>query len=417
MVDTKPPLTDLRVVEFAGLAPGPFAGLILADWGADVIRVDRTSSTSGFSSRIPQDVLARGKRSIAIDPKVSSGLAVLKRLISSADVLVDPFRPGVMEKLGLGPNVFLDKGGLNGRLVYARLVGFSRTSRHKALAGHDLNYLALSGVLSMLPGHAERPSFPLNLLADFAGGGLMCALGILLALYERNRSGKGQIVDNDMVSATRYISSFALINAFASTVNKTSPLPSVSDKHATISTRMQNTLDDGAPFYSVYTCSDGRWFSVACIEPKFYKIFLEAFLRALPADSKTSWIPDAAWQHRREEWLRTRRFFDSGFRMYDRDHWTKVFEDLDACAVPVLSPHEAAIVASADASPQPHPNLSRTPAKPPPTIDATAPAEKYWLCPGEHTDEILHQLGVSVEEKAQLLQDGALGALVRFSKL
>ncbi|KAG6819727.1 hypothetical protein H0H93_009250 [Arthromyces matolae] len=178
---------------FAGLAPGPFAGLILADNGADVIRVDKPDSTSS-------DVLCRGKRSIAINPKVPSGRDVLLKMISSADIVIDPFRPGVMERLGLGPEVFLGgKGhaGLNPRLIYGRIAGFPRTGPHKDMAGHDINYIALSGALAMLPG-IDKPSFPLNLLADFAGGGMACVLGILLALIERGKSGRGQVVDTDM---------------------------------------------------------------------------------------------------------------------------------------------------------------------------------------------------------------------------
>lgn len=187
-------LAGLRVVEFAGLAPAPFAGLILADNGASVARIDKPSSVS-------QDVLCRGKRSIAINLKIPSGLETVKKLLSNADVVIEPFRPGVMEKLGLGPRVFHGNGkhkGLNEKLIYARMSGFPRSGRHKAMAGHDVNYVALSGVLSILPGHG-KPNFPLNILADLAGGGLLCALLILLALIEREKIGRGQVVNADMV--------------------------------------------------------------------------------------------------------------------------------------------------------------------------------------------------------------------------
>ncbi|KAF8962787.1 CoA-transferase family III domain-containing protein [Flammula alnicola] len=205
-------LAGLKVIEFAGLAPGPFAGLILADNGASVTRIDRPSATSS-------DVLCRGKRSIVIDSKLPSGRKLLEEMISSADVLIDPFRPGVLERLGLGPELFLGDGsdgrrkGLNEKLIYARIVGFPRIGPYKDMAGHDINYLALSGVLAMLPG-ADKPTFPLNIAADFAGGGVMCAVGILLALMERGRTGRGQVVNTDMVSGTRYISSFPLIQSY-----------------------------------------------------------------------------------------------------------------------------------------------------------------------------------------------------------
>ncbi|KAH8101092.1 CoA-transferase family III [Cristinia sonorae] len=400
------PLAGLKVVEFGGLAPAPFAGLILADWGAQVIRIDKLPSPDALYT--PLDVLARGKRSIAIDIRKPSGLEVAKKLVCQADVLIDPFRPGVMEKLGLGPDVFLGEEGLNKKLIFSRLVGFSRTGMHRDIAGHDLNYLALSGVLSILPGSPDRPTFPLNLLADFAGGGLMCALGIMIALHERSRSGRGQIVDNDMVSATRYLSSFALIQSFIASSPEGDVLPpTVPSSDA--SSRMQNTLDDGAPFYTVYTCADGKWFSVACIEPKFYKIFLDAFINALPPQSKNAWVPDVEEQHWRESWPTTREFFEKGFKMYNRNYWTKVFEGTDACAVPVLSPQEAAILASTSASPNPHPTLSRTPARPLPEIQWTAPGEQYCLTVGQHTEDILKELGVEGEERARLLREGALG--------
>ncbi|TCD61072.1 hypothetical protein EIP91_009056 [Steccherinum ochraceum] len=414
------PLSGIRVVEFAGLAPGPFAGLILADWGADVIRIDRPPSSSSVTAEVPPDVLARDKRSIAVDPKVPSGLAVIKRLVSTADVLIEPFRPGVMERLGLGPEVFLggkdsSERGLNEKLVYARLVGFSRTGSHKDIAGHDLNYLALSGVLSLLPGRPDQPSFPLNLLADFAGGGLMCAFGVLLALYERSRSSRGQVVDTDMVSATRYISSFALINSFTASTTPSLPTQSVSGKDA--SSRMQNLLDGGAPFYAIYTCTDGKCFSVACLEPRFYKVFLEAFLAALPSEYKSEWVPTLVRQHRREEWSRLREFLERGFRLYDRAHWTKVFQGKDACAVPVLTPHEASILMESDASPPPHPRLTRTPAKSLPAIPATATAARYSLQPGADTEVILNELGYSDKEQELLARDGALGRLHCSAKL
>ncbi|CAL1698755.1 unnamed protein product [Somion occarium] len=402
-MSTRPPLHGIKVVEFGGLAPGPFAGLVLADWGADVIRIDRPISHP--NDKVTEDVLARHKRSIAVDTKIPSGRAVVKRLVERADVLIDPFRPGVLERLGLGPEVFLGEKGTNKKLIYARLIGFPRTGQYSNLAGHDLNYLALSGVLSLLPGSPSRPTFPLNILADFAGGGLMCALGIMIALFERsNNGGLGQVVDNDMVSGTRYLSTFPLLGSFAHSLI---PSPLFADRDATTSTRMQNTLDDGAPFYAVYTCADGKWMSVACIEPKFYKIFLEKFLDALPSEfvQQKGWCPKVEEQFVRTKWPAMKQFFEEGFKSFDRHYWAEVFN--------VLSPREAYLLASTDAAPKAHPNLSRTT----PVPLSTNSSHTYLLRPGEHTDEILEEIGIGKEEKKNLAKDGALGIVQLGTKL
>ncbi|GJE88435.1 CoA transferase [Phanerochaete sordida] len=410
-------LDGVRVIEFAGLAPGPFAGLILADWGADVVRLDRVGAPS-------PDTLARHKRSVALDTKSAAGVALARRLIARADVLIDPFRPGVMERMGLGPDVFLGDGGLNRRLVFARLAGFAPKGPHRDMAGHDINYLALSGVLSMLPGTQDKPSFPLNLLADFGGGGMTCALGILLALIERSRSGLGQVISTDMVSGTRYLSTFPLSSALAP------PLPgpslfrvpsfprSLPASAPDATPRMQHTLDGGAPFYNVYTCADDRWMSVGCLEPRFYAAFLERFLAALPEnyvkENFGGWAPTLEQQFDREgEWPRLRRLFEDGFRMYGRDRWAKVFHGSDACAVPVLSPAEAGVLASNEedrdgAAPAPHPLLSRTPAR------ETAPARglehRSLLAPGAHTVEVLRQvLSLDDKEIEELRRNNVIG--------
>ncbi|KAF8738099.1 hypothetical protein AX14_011862 [Amanita brunnescens Koide BX004] len=315
-------LAGIKVIEFAGLAPGSFAGLILADNGADVIRVDKPVTSSN-------DILSRRKRSITINLKTEDGLKLVKKLVSTADIVIDPFRPGVLERLGLGPDVFLgnkEKKGLNEHLIYARIAGFPRTGPYKNMAGHDINYIALSGILSMLPGTDEKPAFPTNLLADFAGGGLMCVLGILFALIERGKSGRGQVVDVDMVSGTRYLSSFPLLL-----------------RHSLYSKpRGQNTLDGGAPFYSIYTCKDNGFMSLGCLEPQFFQAFINGFLKALPYGFALSdgWQPTIRSQHDRDEWSRLREFIELGFRTNSRQYWTEVFHDTDACAVPVLSPEE-----------------------------------------------------------------------------
>lgn len=380
-------LNGVKVIEFAGLAPGPFAGLVLAHNGASVIRIDRPSSAT-------RDLLCAGKRSIALDMKTASGLQVAKDLIAKADVLIDPFRPGVLEKLGLGPEVFHtsdEREGLNDKLIYARLAGFPRNGIHSTMAGHDINYIALSGILSMLPGTMDKPTFPLNLIADFAGGGLLCANGILLAMIERGRSGRGQVVNVDMVSGSRYISSFPLLSAGSGVWG---------------GPRGTNFLDGGAPFYDVYTCSDGKWMSVGCLEPQFFAQFISRFNEVMRSSGKQgSWSPSQSTQSTKEDWPKLREYLDDGFRTQPRDFWTEVFHGTDACAVPVLSPTEAAQL-HGSLHPMPHPELSRI--SPPSLQD-----EIKTLNPGKHTVDILRELGLSEVDIRRLVAEGALGKEAR----
>ncbi|KAJ3983968.1 CoA-transferase family III [Lentinula detonsa] len=396
-------LKGIKVVEFAGLAPGPFAGLVLADNGATVVRIDKTSSSSS------SDILCRNKRSLAIDSKKQSGVIVLKRLISSSDILIDPFRPGVMERLGLGPAVFLGKDGevgLNGKLIYARIAGFPRTGSHKDMAGHDINYLALSGILSMLPGSHDRPTFPLNLLADFAGGGLICALGIMLALFERNSSGRGQVVNVDMVSGARYVSSFPLIHALNPSTGTFA------------GNRGDNLLDGGAPFYSIYSCKDGACMSVGCLEPQFFATFIEHFTKALPSDFKqqSGWVPHSSAQFDRDTWPRLKSFLELGFKTHTRDEWAAVFMNTDSCAVPILTPEEAnKKEIPGQFAPLPHPRvlpMSNSDIVPLSIDDGT-----IELSPGKHTLEILRELGFTNDEYQKLRQDGAIEGSGLKSKL
>ncbi|KAF7327904.1 Acyl-CoA dehydrogenase [Mycena kentingensis (nom. inval.)] len=353
--------------------------------GASVVRIDRPSAPSA-------DILCRGKKSAAINPKTASGQKALLKLIAGADVLIDPFRPGVMERLGLGPEVFLGEKGVNKRLVYARMVGFPREGPHKDMAGHDINYLALSGVLSLLPGK-DKPAPPINILADFAGGGLSCALGILLALIERGRTGQGQVVDANMVSGARYVSSFPLLSLL------------VPNSGMTIGGRGERLLDGGAPFYDVYTCKDGRWMSVGCLEPQFYKTFIQTFAKAVPPNfSLNGWKPTAEEQFNRDEWPRLKEYLTTGFALYPRDYWAKVFHATDACAVPVLSTEEATeLDASSSPFPVPHPRTKSggTWSNPPP--------ESLYLEPGLHTKDILSSIGVGDEQISQMEAEGAVG--------
>jgi alpha-methylacyl-CoA racemase len=260
MAQAKLPLTELKVVEFAGLAPGPFTGLILADFGADVIRIDKVGAG------INPDTLSRGKRSVAVNPKSRSGLRTLRKLIAEADVLIEPFRPGVMEKLGLGPEHVIDGKGEectpNPGLVYARLTGFQRQGPYANMAGHDINYIALSGVLSMLGQAGGPPQFPANLLADFAGGSLICLTGILMALLARGNQksgngGKGQVVEADMVTGARYVATFQILMSYIR-----HPQWQLMFGKGDNATRGTGVLDGAAPWYGVYKTKDGLWMSV-----------------------------------------------------------------------------------------------------------------------------------------------------------
>ncbi|KAH9481454.1 Alpha-methylacyl-CoA racemase [Psilocybe cubensis] len=383
-------LSGLKVIEFAGLAPGPFAGMILADNGASVTRIDRPSSTSN-------DVLCRGKRSIIVDSKKPSGRQLLQELIASTDVLIDPFRPGVLERLGLGPELFLGDGqrkGLNEKLIYARIVGFPRTGAlgpHKNMAGHDINYLALSGVLAMLPGTAEKPAFPINILADFAGGGLTCANGILLALIERGRTGRGQVVNSDMVSGTRYLSSFPLIQNYLKTGIVGGP-------------RGTNILDGGSPFYNIYSCQGGGWMSVGCLEPQFFKIFIEAFTDHVPKDFNplNGWKPNPSTQFQKDEWPMLQEYLTKGFLTRSRDFWTDLFHGTDACTVPILTPQEAGKQTSN--IPAFHPQLTSH-------IDQGKPCDSknVILQPGTHTYAVLREYGLDESRIRELDNAGVLG--------
>lgn len=259
------------------------------------------------------------------------------------------------------------------------------------MAGHDINYIALSGILSMLPGTTEKPTFPLNLIADFAGGGLLCANGILLAMIERGRSGRGQVVNVDMVSGSRYISSFPLLSAGSGAWGEQ---------------RGTNLLDGGAPFYDVYTCSDGKWMSVGCLEPQFFAQFIGKFNEIMKSDGKQrSWLPSQSTQSTKEDWPKLRKYFEDGFRTQPRDFWTEIFHGTDACAVPVLSPTEAAQF-HGSLHPIPHPELSRT-------SSSSLQDEIKILDPGKHTADILRELGLSEEDTRQLVTEGALGKEAR----
>ncbi len=370
-------LRGIKVLEIAGLAPAPFAGMVLADFGADVVRIDRVGKNG---EPVPSvDTLARGKRSMALDLKSDEGKNILKELVRKCDVLIEPFRPGVMERLGLGPEVLCK---LNPKLIYARMTGFGQGGDPKVekAAGHDIDYIALTGMLSALRRQGERPLPPINLLGDFGGGGLVCALGILIAIIERTKSGKGQVIDAAMVDGASYVGSF---------VYRSNMLGAHKNDLDTVGT---NILDGGAPFYQTYTCKDGHHFAVGAIEPQFYK----ELLRGLGLDPKRDNLPR---QGDRSQWPALKLRFADIFVTKTRDEWTEIFNGTDACAFPVLSIDEAkknkhnvlrgTFQPSGDdpsaLEPRPAPVLSRTPGASP----------RKSPMSGESTAQVLKEYGFS----------------------
>ncbi|KAG6026781.1 hypothetical protein E4U19_002418 [Claviceps sp. Clav32 group G5] len=327
-----PPLTGLKVIEFAGLAPGPFTGMLLADAGASVLRIDRPPTPNIHqhqhqTSLPPSDPLTRHKASIPLNLKTPAGIAFVKKLIAGpsdsppgagaragADILIDPFRPGVLEKLTLGPQDLLP---LNPRLIYARLTGFRRDGRYASMAGHDINYLAVSGTLSLLGRSHDTPHPPTNILADFAGGGANLFQGILLALFARETCSpaRGQVVEANMVDGAAYLATYprlGLKNGMASRG------------------RGRNLLDGGCPFYDTYETRDGKYFSVGAIEPQFFR----RLVRGLGLEGH----PGLGERERfdPEEWPGMRALFRDVFKGKTRDEWEVIFDGTDACAVPVL---------------------------------------------------------------------------------
>lgn len=364
-------------MEFAGLAPVPFAGMILADFGASVTTVDRVGEMS-------IDTMTRNKRSLAVNLKDSRGKRIVTSLASKSDVLLEPFRPGVMEKLGLGPEHLMP---LNPQLIYARLTGYGQKGPLAQEAGHDINYLAISGVLSKLGRQGEAPYAPLNLVGDFAGGSLMCVIGILMALFNRQATGKGQVIDCSMVDGASYLSSF---------VHTSEKLGIWKGKRGT------NMLDSGAPFYETYKTSDNKFIAVGAIEPKFYRNLLKG-LGLDPAD-----LPE---QMDKSSWKEMKQKFSDIVATKTQQEWASIFRGTDSCVVPVLELDEAARhphnrernafvqVGSDQRVPAPAPRLSDTPGEVRGEVEMTS---------GQHSREVLQELGYSAEDIDQLLQEGVV---------
>jgi alpha-methylacyl-CoA racemase len=379
------PLSGIKIVEFAGIGPAPFAAMMLSDLGADVIRIDRAANVSpGAEKSAPDpDVLNRGRRSVGIDLKNEAGARTALRLLQEADVLLEGFRPGVMEKLGLGPAVCFEK---NPRLVYGRMTGWGQEGPLAPRAGHDINYIALAGVLDQIGRAGEKPIAPLNLVGDFGGGGMLLALGVLAALVERASSGKGQIVDAAMIDGAALLGT--MFYAFRN-------MQLWSEERGT------NVLDTGAHFYEVYATKDAKYIAVGAIEPQFYAALL----------ARLGLVDDPRFQVQldRDGWPAMKRGFEAVFKERTRDEWTQIFEGSDACVAPVLSaleapshPHHAArgtftTVAGA-LQPSPAPRFSRTPAR-----IARPPA-----APGAHTDEVLRDWGFDAPEVSELRARGGI---------
>ena len=308
------PLSGCRVVELGGIGPGPFAGMLLADLGAEVVRVDRPERADEPDAGGPADVLNRGKRSVVLDLKHPAGPAALLQLAERADVLIEGFRPGVTERLGIGPHTCLAR---NPRLVYGRMTGWGQTGPLAAAAGHDLTYIALTGALGAMGEAGGPPRIPLNLVGDFGGGGCYLVIGVLAALHAVERTGVGQVVDAAIVDGTAHL--------LASTFGKLG-------RGAWTDERGVNQLDGGWPFYAVYGTKDGRHVAVGALEAKFYRCLID--LLKLDVD------PDL--QHDRSTWPELRRSLTERFAERTRDEWAALFAGTDACVAPVLGLTEAA---------------------------------------------------------------------------
>lgn len=309
------PLDGLRVIELAGIGPGPHAAMILGDLGADVVRVERPASSAVDVLDGNPDHMLRNRRSLAADLKNSADRDMVLRLIAKADVLIEGYRPGVAERLGLGPD---ECAAVNPGLVYARMTGWGQNGPMAERAGHDINYISLTGVLNAIGRPGERPVPPLNLVGDFGGGSMFLLVGILAALFERQRSGLGQVIDANMLDGVSVLSQMMwAMRGFGQWSSSAGT----------------NLLDGGAPFYDTYVCADGRAVAVGAIEPQFYAALLDG-LGLADAD-----LPD---QHDRSGWPTLRERFAQMIASEGRDHWAAVFDGTDACVTPVLSFDEVA---------------------------------------------------------------------------
>ncbi|WP_334143864.1 CaiB/BaiF CoA transferase family protein [Rhabdothermincola sp.] len=378
------PLAGVKVLELAGIGPGPFCAMMLADMGADVLRIDRAQSVvGGDPANPPADVLNRGRRSVALDLKHPDGVETLLTLVESADALIEGFRPGVCERLGFGPEVCLAR---NPKLVFGRMTGWGQDGPYAQMAGHDINYIALAGALEPIGRAGQRPLPPLNLVGDFGGGGMLLAFGVVCALLEAQRSGEGQVVDAAMVDGAAVL--MTMFHAFRA-------MGIWNDERGT------NLLDTGAYFYEVYETADGKYVSIGSLEPQFYATLLDKL--GLADD------PSMPRQHDRSQWPAMKERFAEIFRTRTRDEWCELLEGTDACFAPVLSMAEAPhhphnehrgtfVTRNGVVQPAPAPRFSRTPAE----------IQRPPAFPGQHTDEALVEWGFAPDRVAELRQAGAI---------
>lgn len=378
------PLAGCRVIEMAGIGPAPFGAMLLADMGADVIRVDRADAVSDDlrPDLARLDVVGRGRRSIGVDLKDPAGVELVLRLVAAADVLVEGFRPGVMERIGLGP---VECRARNSALVYGRMTGWGQQGPLAQTAAHDINFIALTGALALIGRRGQPPTPPVNLVADYGGGGMLLAFGLVCALLEARDSGVGQVVDASMLDGTALL---------------TTPFHAMVGKGQWRLDRGVNLLDSGAPFYDDYECADGQYVALGAIEPKFYAVLRE----------KLGLADDPLFddQYERSNWPLMKQRVAEIVGRRTRDEWCRLLDGSDACFAPVLTiteapnhPHNrerATYVAPGGiVQPAPAPRFDRTPG----AVDRPPP------CPGQHTEAILAEAGYDHAAAARLISSGA----------
>jgi alpha-methylacyl-CoA racemase len=379
------PLDGIKVIELAGIGPGPFGAMVLADLGADVVRVDRApgappGGAGGIQKGPSMDLLQRGKRSIGVDLKNPSGVETVLKLVESADALVEGFRPGVAERLGVGPDVCLAR---NARLVYGRMTGWGQDGPYAHTAGHDINYISLGGVLAHIGRNGQAPVPPMNLVGDFGGGGLLLAFGVVCALVERQRSGEGQVIDVAMVDGSALLMTIIYgLKAMGMWQRQ----------------RGVNLLDTGAPFYDVYECADGNYISIGSLESQFYAELLQR-----------TGLEHDAHQMDMSQWPAMREKLTAIFKAKTRDEWCAELEGSDVCFAPVLDMWEA--------HEHPH-NVHRgtfpeiegvvQPAPAPRFVRTPGGVRRPPCVPGQHTDEILRDWGFDEGDIAKLRETGAV---------
>ena len=380
---TKGPLSGYRIIEIAGIGPGPFAAMMLADMGAEVIRVERAQSVKGAAPATAHwDTLLRGRKNIAIDLKNPQGVEALLQLVEKADAIIEGFRPGVMERLGIGPTECAKR---NPKIVFGRMTGWGQDGPYAPLAGHDINYIALAGALAHFSRAGEAPVPPLNMVGDFGGGGMFLAFGVVCALLETQKSGKGQVIDAAMIDGSATLMSMFWAMKSIGMLNENAP--------------GTNLLDTGAHFYDVFQCQDDKYISIGSIEPQFYALLLE----------KTGLTNDPAFAKQMDpsQWPTLKAKLQDVIKQKTQAQWCEIMEGTDVCFAPVLTmteatqhPHHIArntfIDIAGVTQPAPAPRFSRTSPETP-----TPPAHA-----GQHSTQILNEWGIS--NINELLASGAV---------